>query len=64
MAAEMICFEYVGYCCATFAALENDFVSWFWTLVLTWELLGADSDGLGERSGVARGERARRGPTA
>ena len=36
----MICFEYCGYCAAVFAALENDLVSWDWTLVLTLALFG------------------------
>src|SRR5215475_14497597 len=39
-AAEMICFEYCGYCCAVLAALENDLVSCDCTLVLTLLPLG------------------------
>jgi len=34
-AAEMICLEYCGYCCAVFAALENDLVSSASVLALT-----------------------------
>src|SRR6187200_413347 len=34
-AAEMICFEQLGYCCAVLAALANDFLSCDSTLALT-----------------------------
>ena len=41
-APAMICWEYCGYCCAMSAALENDLVSSFCTLVVTCCPFGAD----------------------
>jgi len=35
LAVAVICFAYCGYWLAVFAALENDFVSWASTLLLT-----------------------------
>ena len=35
-AAAVIWVAYCGYCSAIDSAPANDFVSWFWTLVLTW----------------------------
>jgi hypothetical protein len=40
-APAMICWAYCGYCWAVSAALENDFVSSFWTLVVTCCPFGA-----------------------
>ena len=36
----MICVAYCGYCSAAVSALENDFVSWPWTSVVTWAASG------------------------